>query len=148
MPSHLLVLLTLLALGAGEGAVASTHATPEAALTATVREIAVSASLSRDDQEKAVAKAVRAAIAAAVEGISSDEEIVGIAVRFAAAAAGAGPQFSLVIIKAAAEIPAIAKVKDAAGRIAAAVRAAAKSARPGSPEFGGDHDDVVISPSR
>ncbi len=142
------VLLVVLAIGVNWLTAFAGEASPETVLAAKVREIAGSATLSRDEQGKAVAVAVRAAIGAAIEGISSDDQIVAVALRFAAKAAAAAPQFSPVIVRVVSEIPAIAKVKGAVDKIAAAVRAAVKSARPGNPEFGGDLDDVVVSPSR
>lgn len=148
IPRFLRLLTTLLAAGVNFVAAAPSEPAPDVALAAKVREIVGSESLGRDAQEQAVADAVRAAIAAAVEGISGNEQIVNVALRFAVKAAAAAPQFSSAIIRAVADVPAVAGVKSAVDKIAAAVGAAAKAARAGKEEFGGNHDDVVVSPSR
>lgn len=146
--SFLLFRFFVVLLAAVGGPMAAAEVKPEELLAAKVREIAGSASLPREEREKSVADAVRVAVTAALEGITDDEKALAIALTFARSAATAAPEFALVIGNVVSGLAPIAKIGGAAGKIEAVVRAAAKAARSGNEEFGGEHSDVVVSPSR
>ena len=135
---------------------------PAAILASQVGEIATTTSLSHKEQAKLIAKAVRVAVAAAIEGVKDPAERLNRAQDMAVAAAKAAPDFITTIKIAITSLPAFSKVDGVAEQIDAAVAASIQTSddtaianpavnppRPtANPEFGGpNRGEVVVSPS-
>ena len=138
------------------------EASPSMILTSQVAEIASTASLSHKEMAKLIAKAVRTAVGAVIDGIKDPTERLSLAGNLAAAAAKVAPDFSAIIIDAVSSLPAFAKVDGAAAQIEEAVKTSIETsddttiANPAvnppkpsaTPDFGGPNQgEVVVSPS-
>lgn len=138
------------------------EASPAMILASQVAEIASTPSLSHKEMTRLIAKAVRTAVSAVIEGIKDSTERLSLARNLAAAAAKAAPNFSDTIIDAVSNLPAFVKVDGAAAQIEEAVNTSIETSddttianpavnppRPSAaPDFGGpNRGEVVVSPS-
>jgi hypothetical protein len=157
------IVLLFIPLAAVFGADSPKDVTPESVLADQVKAVA-SSRVPTKEKQRAIASAVRFAVAAATEGITDQVQILKITLKFTTAAAKAAPDFVDAIVSG---ISGIQGISDIDGAVAAiresTVQTAKDSIDPDSGAgdsvksapsssttnsgFGGNTGDVVVSPT-
>jgi hypothetical protein len=145
------------------GAEGPKDVTPESVLADQVKAVA-SSRVSTKEKQRAIASAVKFAVAAATENLTDPVQILKITLKFTGAAAKAAPDFVDAIVAGIAGVQGISDIDGAVAAIQAATAETAKasidsgdgvttptksapSTPASSPEFGGSTGDVIVSPT-
>jgi hypothetical protein len=157
------LVLLLLPIAVVFGAEGPKNVTPESVLGDQVKAIA-SSRVSTKEKQRAIASAVKFAVAAATENLTDQVQILKITLKFTMAAAKSAPDFVDAIVAGIAGVPEVSGIEGAVAAIQESTAETAKASidsgdsganpvktTPAAPasnsEFGGNTGDVIVSPT-